>query len=289
MLQVGDRQIPATYNRSTRVWTDTTTGKPIDFEGKPVSQIGKITAEDAALGINHPPTPEQRQSYAGQAATGMPLPQIISGYGKAALAARKQAHDDAIDLIKKQNPGMTDEDAGTELANRSINFHAETKSLGQLTTSRNAVETAVKQLDFNIDKTKEEMDNLGSTNILPVLNAIARGEEKWTGEPAYSSLFYYMQATATESALILSNGTASQAQLREGAREEAKKWADENMTPASFDRVARAMKAEGRNRLENYDAVIKSNKFGSPAAGAPGAVKPGKYRYDPATGNMVPQ
>jgi hypothetical protein len=135
-----------------------------------------------------------------------------------------------------------------------------------------ATKQAVSQLDFNIAKTKEEMSKLGSSNLSPVINAIARGEEHWTGDPAYSSLFYYMHAAAVESARVLSGGQSSAAQLHQGAMEEAQKWANIDMTPASFDAVADAMQEEGRNRIETYETAIKSQKIGGggviPPAGA---------------------
>src|SRR5208283_3737478 len=101
---------------------------------------------------------------------------------------------------------------------------------------------------------------LKGSDISPVINALVRGEEKWTGEPAYAGLFYYMNAAATESARLLSGGQASAAQLHQGAAEEAKQWANINMTPASWEEVKTAMRAEGSNKIETYEAAIKAGQ-----------------------------
>ncbi len=112
------------------------------------------------------------------------------------------------------------------------------------------------------------MAKLPSTDLSPILNAIARGEQRWTGDPAYSALFFFIHATAVESARILQGGQASVAQLNEGARQEADKWANINMTPASFDAVADAMHEEGENRIKNYEDAIDAQRVPPTRGGA---------------------
>ena len=206
---------------------------------------------------------ESLKSVGGMIAAGVPLNQAVPGLGKQAVAARTQARNEAIRQIIEQNPGMTAEQAGVELANREIAYKAGNKAQGMLTTQLAGTQQAVKQLDFNIDSAKKEMAKLGSTDLSPILNQIARGAEKWTGDPKYSSLFYFMSATAQESARILAGGTGSVAQLHAGAAEEARKWANIGMTPASFDAVAKAMKAEGQARIKSYQDTIKDQQIGS--------------------------
>jgi uncharacterized coiled-coil protein SlyX len=212
-------------------------------------------------------------SGGAQVAAGMPINQVLPGYGMDVSHKREQLRVAAISQIKSQT-GMTDQQAGEELANRKIGYVAGQRSVTQLTAMLGATRQAVDQLDFNIKKTKEEMKKLGSTDLSPLLNAIARGEEKWTGNPAYSSLFYYLSATGQESARILSGGQASIAQLHQGAQEEARKWANINMTPASFDAVGEAMHDEGKERIKTFERAIDKQRIGSarpsvPADGAP--------------------
>lgn len=222
------------------------------------------------------------QSAGAQVAMGMPLTQVVPGFGRDAVNQRNAARAEAIKQIKAERPGMTEIQAGQELAQRNIDFIAGKSSSMQLNKMLGATKQAVNQLEFNIDKTVETLKSLPSSDLSPIINAIARGEEKWTGDPKYSALFYYMTATATESARILSGGQASAAQLHQGAAEEAKNWANVNMTPKSFiEGVAPAMKQEGRARLRTYEQAMQSQRVGAnrPGANQPAAGTPGDYSH----------
>lgn len=201
-------------------------------------------------------TPDQKESQAAMLATGIPGSVAVPGWGAAAVKIRQLAQADALKLIQKQG-NMSAAEAGVELARREVLYVAQRSSAVQLDKMVGATRQAVDQLDFNVEKTKEEMAKLPSTNLSPVLNAMARGEEKWTGDPAYASLFYYMHATAMESARLLSSGQASIAQLNQGAADIAKQWANEDMTPASFASVAQAMHDEGQNRITTFTKAMK--------------------------------
>ncbi len=236
--------------------------------------------------------PAYMAAKAAQAASGEPLNQIVSGYGKEALQKRNAIDKEATALIKRQNPSMTDAQVGEELANRRIDYVAGRRSITQLATMLGATRQAVDQLDFNVKKVTAAMDKLGGsglTDLSPVINAIARGEEKWTGNPAYSELYYYMFAAGQESARILSGGQASIAQLHQGAADEARKWADANMTtPKAWkEGVAPAMLAEGQERLKTYQRAIQAQRPGGAQtpAEAP-AQAPRRIKFD-AKGNVV--
>lgn len=228
------------------------------------------------------PTPQQYQNNAVMRATGMPASQVMPGYGRNIGEARLRMNQDAIDYIAK-NQGLTQEQAAEELANRDISYAGGKKSVGQLTMMQGATRAALKQLEFNVDKVSELMKSMPGSDLSPIFNAIIRQEQKWTGDPKYSALFYYMSAAGQESARIMSNGQASIAQLHSGAAEEARKWASANWTTpkAWLEGVAPAMRAEAENRLSNFEQAIKAQRSpaiapsSAPAAAIPGAV-PGK-------------
>jgi hypothetical protein len=246
----------------------TGTGEATTLDLKPYTPKG--AAKLSAGGAMTPATltKEQKESLGAQASTGQPLTQIIPGYRQDSTQLRQIARDEAIKKIQTET-GMSAADAAVELANRSVDFGAEKRSVGQLTTMLGATETAVKQLDFNVGKVTEEMRKLPSSDISPVINAIIRGEQKWTGNPAYAGLFFFMNAAATESARIMSGGQASVAQLNEGARQEAQKWANVGMTPSSWREVSKSMLEEGQNRIQNYQEAIKGRRVGGqPTTGA---------------------
>lgn len=251
---------PYLLNTVTREAT-TLDGKP--YAPKGMQRVG--TTSNAPLAT----TPDELTSMGAQASTGQPLNQIAPGYGQQASALRKQVHDAAIKKIE-DDTGMNASDAGIELANRSIAFVAGGKTTGQLTEMQGATRQAVGQLDFNIGKVTEEMGKLKSSNLSPIINAIIRKDQQWTGDPAYAGLFLYMNAVATESARIMSGGQASRAQLQVGAAQEAQKWANANMTPNMWAEVSKAMHDEGLNRVQTYGDAIRQQRVGTGAAGAQG-------------------
>jgi hypothetical protein len=226
----------------------------------------------------HSLAPEERESASAQAAVGEPLNQIIPGYGPSAVAARRDVRQAAVELVMKQT-GKDAVDAGVELANRGIEYASGKKSEMQLTTMLGATDQAVKQLDFNLTEAKKDMAKLPSTDLSPILNAIARGEEKWTGAPAYGQLFFHIHAAALESARILSGGQASIAQLQEGAREEAQKMLNENMTPATFDAVAKSILEEGEFKVRSYEESIQRQR--ERRGGGAGAPSPARNSGGP--------
>jgi len=233
-------------------------------------KIDEFRAREARLGGGGGgATGSNLQAEGAMLATGMPLNQVVPG-GRYSFAHQNEVKAEAIRQIK-ESTGLNDQQAGAEYANRQSSYAASKQSTSQLTKMLGATRQAVDQLDFNVKKAKEEMGKLGSTDLSPIINAIARGEEKWTGNPAYLSLFFYMSAVGMESARLLSGGQASIAQLHQGAQEEARKWANINMTPASFDSVAQAMQAEGAERVKTFERAIEKQRVGgdapTPAAG----------------------
>lgn len=253
------KSIPVRMNKNT--------GDIVPVDVPEGSTLGKLGAGQSA-----PASPELRKARGAMIATGMPIAQAVPGWGKQATDERSAAQEAAVKQIAAEN-NMSMEDAGKELANRQIDYVAGRRSVTQLNTMLGATRQAVGQLDYNIKQAKSEMKKLGSTDLSPLLNAIARGEEKWTGNPAYSSLFYFLHATAVESARMLSGGQASIAQLHQGAMEAAQEWVNINMTPASFDSVAQSMLGEGENRIQTYQQAIERQRIGggtSPPAQATG-------------------
>lgn len=216
---------------------------------------------------------EASQVDVGQVLAGMPLSQVMPGYSGKTIAAREQMKKDAAKTLMQQNPGMTEQEAGAELARRTTDFLAGKSTVAQLTKQGSTIENAVGQLDFNATKAAEEMKKLPSAPI-PVLNAIARGAEKWSGDPAYTTLFFYMNAALMESAKITSGGTGSIQQLHEGAAKVAREMADVGVTtPQQWNGLVKAMKSEGAERMRLQDAAIAKAR-GHPAVGGGAAAKP---------------
>ena len=209
------------------------------------------------------------QGAVAMAKEGAPQTMIVKGIGKNSGLEWSAIRRAAIMQIADEEDMSIDE-AGAEFARRQLDFGATKGSQNQLQKMLGASRAAVKQLDFNIGKTIETLKSMPGSDLSPITNAIARGEQKWTGDPKYSQLFFFMHASLMESARILSGGQASIAQLQTQAAEDAKKWANVNMTPESFiNGAAPAMLAEGKNRLETYEQAYNEqrNRRDRPSSG----------------------
>jgi hypothetical protein len=260
-IQRGTTEVDQEFDEKTRTWKDVGSG-PKFKPDQPTAPTG-------------PAAEEALQNQIALARTGMPRTQVVAGFGKNATAQWGNVESGAIKQIMAET-GKTRQEAAQQFAEEQIGLKAEAKSIGSLTNMLGATRQAVGQLDFNINKVEDVLKRIPSTNLSPLLNSLARGEEKWTGDPRYAELYYYMNGVATESARLLSGGQASAAQLHEGARKEAEAWANANMTPKMFiEGTAPAMRAEGRKRIETYEQAISEQKKG----GAPKAAdQPGTAR-----------
>jgi len=244
-----------------------------DEKRTPITDVAQVGALSSAI----PPQNEaSRWATASMLANGVPPSIAVPGWGTMGALERDRARQDAVALLMRDNPQMTPEQAGIQMANNLNNWQGGRGATVLMTRMLGTVRAAVSQLDYNLDQAQKAMDKLPSSNIAPVLNAIYRGEERWTGDPAYSQLFFFMTAATQEAARIMSGGTASVAQLREGAREEAKKWLDQNWTtPNQFAALRQSMHGEAENRIQNWQEAISATQVpGGPAAVAPQAPVP---------------
>ena len=264
----GTQEIQEQWNAATKSWDKIGAGPRF---AKQVGPAGGGAGAGGAPG-------KVDESIAAQLATGQPMSQVIPGYGKEAVAMRKAGRDGAIKTIMEQT-GMSRAEAGVELAARTVEFASGKTSDSKLAIMEGGTRQAVKQLDYNVDQVNEDLKKLKSSDILPVVNAVARGVEKWDGDPAYSALFFHMAAAATESARILAGGQGSVAQLHQGAMEEAQKWANVNMTPAQWGAVSKAMKEEGQARLDTYSDARRSGRVGHKDEAGAGASK-GQWKVE---------
>jgi hypothetical protein len=194
----------------------------------------------------------------GQAKTGEPYSQIVPGWGAAASNKRQKLATATMDALQEENPSMSRKEIGEDLAWRQANWGGQVRSETQLQLMQSTTVQANKQLHFNVDQVSQLEKEMPGANLSPILNAIIRGEEKWTGDPKYSQLFYYMYAAGTESARLLSGGQASIQQLHEGAREEAKQWANAGWTTpdAWVKGVSVAMDKEADNKIQTYSDAM---------------------------------
>lgn len=249
-------------------------------------------------------------SYGSMVAAGVPVATAVPGWGTLGTKQRKMVMDEAFRQIAAEQPELSDPysslsekekniKVGQILAQRGIDYAGGKASGVQLAKMEGATRQAVKQLDYNAQKAEEMMEGMNSSDLSPVFNAVARKAEKWTGDPKYNALFFYVESTAMESARLQSAGQASIAQLHAKAAETAQQWANMNMTPSQWKEMRKAVVAEGQRKIETYDEARNESAIGprtsksdsnvqSMAKSAWGSYDPDAYEYriDPQSGKI---
>ena len=241
----------------------------------------RIAQSRAAAGMDGGAADE---GLVGMVKEGAPPGSAVKGMGRIAGAewskARKKATQEIADEMH-----ISLSEAGAELARRQVDYVAGRSSTTQMTKVLGALRPAVDQLDKNTAKATEILKVIPSSDFSPILNAVARGEEEWTGDPKYSSLFFLISGIAKEAARITSGGTLSAAQLNVQAAEEAKKWLDTNSTPKSMiapGGLFETLNWEGKTRIEVQEKAIEKQR-GKRDDDKPEAKASGKTKGDPVT------
>ena len=194
---------------------------------------------------------------------GVPLTRVAPGLSTAMSAYRNNLQRQAIqDLSDRLH--ITLPEAGQLLAQRQAQYLAGNRSVSQQMVMLGATEGLLQNLEFQLKWAQIEIDKLGTglTDLSPVLNALARGEEYWSGDPGYSRLFIYMNAAMQDAARIQLGGAASIAQLHEGARTRAEEMISMGWTtPKMFkEGIAPALRLEGHNRVQNFTNEIRAQE-----------------------------
>jgi hypothetical protein len=205
------------------------------------SQMGGAMSDEVSLAA-------QKAMYKA----GVPLQQMVPGLSRQAFNRRNEIMEGAIaDMVAEG--GMTAAEAGIIIAQNQNAYMGLRASVRQQAIRVGGDESLLANLHFMAGKASQVMRSLGGNDLSPVLNAIARKAEWWTGDPRYLPLWYWMNNTMQESAKITLGGSASIAQLAEGARENATKFinADWTTPDAWIHYMVPALEEEGRNRVQN--------------------------------------
>jgi hypothetical protein len=247
---------------------------------------------------------ENLEKFRGaQIASGAPINQVVPGYGTQAVSQRQAAQEEAESQIREQH-GMTPEEAGRELVARQAELKAGTRSLGQMTLSKNALGVAFNGLHKNADtlraiaggkptKANEALAALGTMDLgrFKDLNEAQIWLEQRVNDPVTARYMVAIMAVASDYSRIMSGGAASIAQTPEGARVEALKQFPPGMNLAALESRIAVMEREAKGRMEGAEESIQRQREQITSPGArqssgpkAGAVEDG-YRFkggDPA-------
>jgi hypothetical protein len=190
---------------------------------------------------------DDRKSIGAQAATGEPLTQVVPGWGKGAVAVRNQARKDAIKLIMKDE-GVSAEDAGRELAQRTVDFGAGKTAIGQITKDLAAIRPYKDMLDKNADilvGLAEKIDKSDSTLVNRPINWLAMNV---ASDPNVGEFMAQMRIFQTEAARVLNNPRLV-GQLTDSARHELEEVVNGNMPLGMTKQIVNRLKSDGDNRV----------------------------------------
>jgi hypothetical protein len=173
--------------------------------------------------------------------------------------------------------GQTVDDVTTAAAE----FKAQQSSQRQLTQRYNAIEAGAKKIhnDFATLETQIDSGNFGGPKIINTPVNKLRG---LVSDPDLRAFELAAQVVGTEYERMMTGGLLSIAQLHEGAREDAKRLLNGDMSPAEMRSVMTVMKQEIANQRNSWkdqlgeisESMKKTGRAGSaaPASGTAPAV-----------------
>ena len=255
-VQRGDRIVPVLVN--------SVTGEERGIPGE--TGGSKWNPNTSSTGI--PSSPEESESAAAQATTGMPINQIIPGYGKNAAAAREKARVGAIKQIMAENPGMSATDAGIELSNRAIDFASNKKAAGMVAIKSAGIELSAEKIKEDIKTMDSVLDKASAKYGAKIFNTPVNAIRRQFSDVDLGQLDLATKQVALEYEKAMQGGQMSVAQLHAGAAEDAQKLLNSDMTPNEIRAKLPIMIRELDNAKKAVGVVKKDLRVGGSTGGA---------------------
>ena len=123
-------------------------------------------------------------SAGAQVAAGMPITQVVPGMSKAQRAQQQAVRVEATNQIMTENPGMTETEAGIELAQRTIDYAATRAGRRTQTATVGATEANITMASSEARKMVAIVKDVASKMDLteyPSINAVENAVSKGTG------------------------------------------------------------------------------------------------------------
>jgi hypothetical protein len=255
-VQRGNTIVPVQFN--------SVTGEEREIPGEMGG--GKWNPNTSSTGI--PSSPEESESAAAQATTGMPINQIIPGYGKNAAAAREKARVGAIKQIMAQNPGMSATDAGIELSNRAIDFASNKKAAGMVAIKSAGIELSAEKIKEDIKTMDSVLDKASAKYGAKIFNTPVNAIRRQFSDVDLGQLDLATKQVALEYEKAIQGGQMSVAQLHAGAAEDSQKLLNSDMTPNEIRAKLPIMIRELDNAKKAVGVVKKDLRVGGSTGGA---------------------
>lgn len=218
---------------------------------------------------------DEIKSGGAQAASGMPLTQIVPGTRSDSSSAREQVRAEAIRQIRDENPEMDAATAGRILADRGIAYKA--RSSGATASARTAGTTATNmEIAGNEARTMVEVARKYSaaadTGRFKSLNALENYASENTGDVPIVQLKASLNSLVNSYARAISPKGVPTVSDKQHARETIDAALSKGQLAGVFDVMEQEMEAaHGAAK----GVVDKTNNPGGSAGGKSGALPPG--------------
>jgi hypothetical protein len=145
----------------------------------------------------------------------------------------------------------------------------------------NNASIAMSRMDTNQRLAEDAIGHLGSTDLAPVLNAVARKEQKFVGDPYQTQLFNAINGFADENAKFIVGGFTGSGATSDSSRNQSLAMFNADMTPAQLAAAFKVSNTDARMTLTAISGQLgtmggttegtPSGTSGTPAAGTPPA------------------
>ena len=255
----------------------------------------RVTAMEQSVGVRRSAEQRLETKAAGGTAAGGLTPEAVSDAAKQfnMTGTMPQMGWDKNSRQQILNEAARQKRESGQTVNDAVEAQSEFKALqstqrGILQRS-SAIEGMSKKIDNDMITLEKEIDtgNLGGPKFVNTPINKLRGQ---LSDPSLARLQLAAQVVGTEYERMITNGTLSIAQLHEGAREDAQRLLNGNMSPAEMRAVMTIMKKEIGNQRKAWkdqlSEVSDSIKGLGKAGGEPSGVREFKTEADAKAANL---
>jgi len=294
-FKANNQALKAANDLYVRLMGATTAGKNADTKAKDVES--KVDTRAARVDLAQKDLDRKRQAAQAKVAEGttekltpggMKVAEELVRAGKSlpgGWGKSGQSRGNAIlnEMAKNEEGG-----AGSgAVASGQAEFKAGEASLKQLTTRSNAIEQSSKKIDKDIVTLKKFLDSGTAGGVRLTNEPINKIREKFSS-PELGQLMIAAQIVGTEYERMINGGLLSIAQLHEGAREDAKRLINADMTPTEMKARLGVMLQEIENQKSAFKEQIGEVRGGLGKRGAPAAAPAARQTAtNPTTGEKV--
>jgi hypothetical protein len=202
---------------------------------------------------------------------------------------RTKSGSENIQRVEARMPGLAVElkISPAQMGTIEAVAKAQDASLKQLTVRSGALEQSSKKIDKDIS-TMDRFLESGTAGSVKLVNQPINKIREAFSSPELSELTLAAQIVGTEYERMINGGLLSAAQLHEGAREDAHRLLNADMTPEQMRRIVKLMRSEIDNQRSAFTEQIKETvekrvdvlntvREASPGAHAAKSGAPAKY------------